>query len=80
MARKPNPPKSATSGTDIAKAANPVPTFDINDPAFQQILAQAMATRQAAIEANKADKIEGVKSDRAVKNELHVIRAFKKAG
>ena len=77
MARSPKTPETKPA----TQAANPPVTFDVNDPAFQAIVAQAVAVRLAAIEAEKPAKmaIPG-KSEQSIKNEIQTVRAFKRAG
>ena len=78
MVRKTTPETPKASAT---QTANPPVTFDMNDPAFQAIVAQAVAARLAAIEAEKPAKIAiAGKSEQAVKNEIQTVRAFKKIG
>jgi hypothetical protein len=48
-------------------------TFDLNDPALQAIIAQAVAVAMAAKEAEKP-----AKGDSSAKNEMACIKAFKK--
>jgi predicted transcriptional regulator len=76
-----NPANAAS--TSNTQAANPPVTFDVNDPAFQAIVSQAVAARLAAMKPEKATankmSIAG-KSERAIKNELQTIKAFKKIG
>jgi hypothetical protein len=61
--------------------ANPQPTFNVDDPVFQQIVAQAVAVRLAAIEAEKPAKMSiAGKSEQSIKNEIQTVRAFKRAG
>jgi hypothetical protein len=82
MARITKTPETTKPTTEAAKptAAPPV-TFDVNDPAFQAIVAQAVAARLAAIEAEKPVKISiAGKTEKAVKNEIATVRAFKRAG
>jgi hypothetical protein len=62
------------------QAASPPVTFDVNDPAFQAIVAQAVAVRLAAIETEKPAKPANGKSEQSVKNDLAAVRAFRKAG
>jgi hypothetical protein len=70
-----------TKPVEAAKpVANPPVTFDVNDPAFQQIVAQAVAARLAAIEAEKPAKVAiAGKSEQSIKNEMQTIKAFKRA-
>jgi hypothetical protein len=55
--------------------ASPPVTFDLNDPALQAIIAQAVAVAMAAKEAEKPAKPA---TDQSTKNELATIKAFKK--
>jgi hypothetical protein len=76
MVRKNEPTKS-----EAAKTANPPVTFDVNDPAFQAIVAQAVAARLAVIEAERPAKVSiAGKSEQSIKNEIAVVRAFKRIG
>ena len=78
MARKTTP---ETPKAPATQAANPPVTFDMNDPAFQAIVAQAVAARLAAIEAQKPAKISMAgKTEKAIKNEIQTVRAFKRIG
>ena len=52
------------------------PTFDLNDPTLQAIIAQAVAVALAAKEARQA----AGESDQSSKNEMRTISAFKKKG
>jgi len=66
---------------DTTKSAVPPVTFDVNDPVFQQIVAQAVAARLATIEAEKPAKLSMAgKSEKSLKNEIQTVRAFQKAG
>jgi hypothetical protein len=56
--------------------ASPAVTFNLQDPALQAIIAQAVAVALAAKEAEKA----AGKSDQSAKNEMRTISAFKKKG
>jgi hypothetical protein len=76
MARSPKTPDTKP----VTQAVPPV-TFDVNDPAFQAIVAQAVAARLAAIEAEKPAKVSVAgKTDQQIKNEIAVVKAFKRAG
>lgn len=78
MATRPTKP---TETKPTTQAANPPVTFDVNDPAFQAIVAQAVAVRLAAIEAEKPAKMAiAGKSEQSIKNEIQTVRAFKKIG
>jgi hypothetical protein len=78
MATRPTKP---TETKPTTQAANPPVTFDVNDPAFQAIVAQAVAVRLAAIEAEKPAKMAiAGKSEQSLKNEIQTVRAFKRAG
>ena len=78
MVRKTTPETPKASAT---QAANPPVTFDVNDPAFQAIVAQAVAARLAAIEAEKPAKMSiAGKSEQAIKNEIQTVQAFKRIG
>lgn len=57
--------------------ASPAVTFDINDPAFQKILAEAVAARMAVEQPVKADK---PKTDQSAQNEWLAKKAFAKRG
>jgi hypothetical protein len=63
----------------MARPSKPTETrpasFDLNDPALQQIIAQAVAVALAAKEAEKPAKPA---TDQSTKNELATIKAFKK--
>ena len=72
MARSPKTPETKPA----AQAEVRQPTFDLNDPALQAIIAQAVAVAMAAKAAEKANG----KSDQSAKNEMRVISAFKKKG
>jgi hypothetical protein len=77
MSRKPIDTKPEA----VKPVASPPVTFDVNDPAFQAIVAQAVAARLAAIEAEKPAKVSmSGKTDQQLKNEIAVVKAFKKAG
>jgi hypothetical protein len=70
-----------TPKAPATQAANPPVTFDVNDPAFQAIVAQAVAVRLAAFEAEKPAKLAVAgKSEKAIKNEIQTVRAFKRLG
>jgi hypothetical protein len=70
-----------TTTKPTTQAASPPVTFDVNDPAFQQIVAQAVAARLAAIEAEKPATMSVTgKTQKQVQNELQAVRAFKKLG
>jgi hypothetical protein len=82
--------RTKTTTTDTTKpeaqAANPPVTFDINDPTLQAMLAQAVAV---ALAAQKAELMQVIaagkpatsgKSEKSIRNEIAVVRAFKKAG
>jgi hypothetical protein len=62
-------------------ATSPV-TFDVNDPVFQQIVAQAVAVRLAAIEAEKPVKntLVNGKTEAQFRLDVLVVRTFKKKG
>jgi hypothetical protein len=89
-AAEPNRPASSTHHGDRIMARSPKtpeikpaaqaevrqPTFDLNDPALQAIITQAVAVAMAAKAAEKANG----KSDQSAKNEMRVISAFKKKG
>jgi hypothetical protein len=77
MATRPTKP---TETKPTTQAASPPDTFDVNDPAFQAIVAQAVAVRLAAIEAEKPKMAIAGKSEASIKNDLAAVRAFKKAG
>lgn len=65
----------------VQAVTSPV-TFDVNDPVFQQIVAQAVAVRLAAIEAEKPVKntlVDG-RTEGQLKLDVLVARSFKKAG
>lgn len=64
------------------------PSFDLNDPTLKEIMAQAVA---AALAAQRAELLQAMadqqqakpangKSDVSAKNDLAVLRVFKKAG
>jgi hypothetical protein len=79
MARKTETTTNTTK--PASQAASPPVTFDVNDPAFQAIVAQAVAARLAAIEAEKPAKMSiAGKSEQSIRNEIAVVKAFKKAG
>ena len=82
---KPDTTEAATEAAAQAVASPPV-TFDLNDPTLQAMLAQAVAV---ALAAQKAELMQAMaatkpatngKSDRSLKNEIAVVKAFKKAG
>jgi hypothetical protein len=76
--KTPETPKPVEADKPVA---NPPVTFDVNDPAFQAIVAQAVAARLAAIEAEKPAKMTVAgKTEQAIKNEIQTVRAFKKIG
>jgi hypothetical protein len=88
MVRTPKAPDTTKPAAEAAKpAASPPVTFDLNDPTLQAMLAQAVAV---ALAAQKAELVQampaakpatnGGKSDRSLKNEIAVVKAFKKAG
>src|SRR6266481_6120895 len=86
MARSPKTPDTTITTTkpEAKPVGSPPVTFDVNDPAFQAILAQAVAVALAAekaerIEAAKATALNG-KSEQSIKNEIQTVRAFKKIG
>jgi hypothetical protein len=80
MARITKTPETTKPTTVAAKpTANPPVTFDVNDPAFQAIVAQAVAARLAVIEAEEPAKTAG-KGERSMQNEFAVVKAFKRAG
>ena len=78
MARQSKP---VTPATEAAKAepASPPVTFNLQDPALQAIIAQAVAVALAARDAEQVAKPAG-KSDQSAKNEMRTIAAFKKKG
>jgi hypothetical protein len=65
---------------DINKAANPPVTFTVEqmNKAVAAAVADAVAKQKTKVDAAVAAM--SVKSDRAIKNELQTIRAFKKIG
>jgi hypothetical protein len=69
-----------TDKPDISTAASPAPSFNINDPAFQAIHAEAVAARLSVIEADKQATAKPAKSEKSIKIELATIRAFKRLG
>ena len=87
--------RTKTSTTDTTKPAtteaakpvgSPPVTFDINDPTFQAMLAQAVAV---ALAAQKAELMQVMaagkpatngKSEKSIRSEIAVVKAFKKAG
>jgi hypothetical protein len=76
-----NTTKAPANETDISKAANPMPTLNVNDPAFQAILAQAVEAKMAALAAERPSKMSiAGKSDKQIKAEMTCIRSFKRAG
>src|SRR5450631_3365396 len=64
----------------------PPVTFDLNDPTLRAMLAQAVAVALAAQKAELMQTMAATKpatngkSDRSLKNEIAVVKAFKKAG
>jgi len=76
-----NTTKAPTNEADISKAANPMPTFNVNDPAFQAILAQAVEAKMVALAAERPAKMSiAGKTEKQLKSKMQCIRAFKKAG
>jgi hypothetical protein len=76
---------AATAKTPETKpatqAVNPPVTFDLNDPAFQAIVTQAVTARLAAIEAEEPAKMSiAGKSEASIKNEIQTVRAFRRIG
>ena len=70
---------SKTTTPEAPKAetpASPPVTFDLQDPALQAIIDQAVAV---ALAAKEAERPAG-KSDQSGKNEMATIKAFKKKG
>jgi hypothetical protein len=78
MARTPKTSPPETPKGEVPAVNRPV-TFDLQDPALQAIIAQAVATAMAAKEAEQVTKPAG-KSDQSAKNEILVLKAFKRAG
>jgi hypothetical protein len=74
MATRPSKPTTEAPKAEIP--ASPPVTFNLQDPALQAIIAQAVATAMAAKEAEKP----AGKSDQSSKNEMATIKAFKKKG
>ena len=62
-----------TPETPTTQAETRQPTFDLNDPVFKEILAQAVAAAMAAKEAEKPAKD-------AAKMDATIIRAFERKG
>jgi hypothetical protein len=69
-------PKTTTEAPKAEIPANPPVTFNLQDPALQAIIAQAVAVAMAAKEAEKP----AGKSDQSTKNEIAAMKAFKKRG
>jgi hypothetical protein len=73
-----------TEAPKPAQAETRQPTFDLQDPALQAIIAQAVAVAIAAKEAEMqealAAKTATGRSERSMLNEIAVVKAFKKAG
>jgi hypothetical protein len=89
MARSPKTPDTTKPDTTEAAAqaiASPPVTFDLNDPTLRAMLAQAVAVALAAQKAELMQTMAATKpatngkSDRSLKNEIAVVKAFKKAG
>ncbi len=74
-----NRTKPAASKPAVQAATPPV-TFNLQDPVFQQILAQAVEARLAAMQAEKPQKLIAGKSETQIKLELATIKAFRKLG
>jgi hypothetical protein len=70
--------KNETKSADVTKAANPVPTFNVNDPLFQKFVQQAVEAKMAAMAAERPAKSSDGKSQRSLANETATIRAFRK--
>jgi len=90
MARITKTPET-TKPVEAAKpAANPPVTFDVNDPALQAMLAQAVAVALAAQRAEIVTSLPAKaattkisiagKTEQQIKNEIATVRAFKKIG
>jgi hypothetical protein len=89
MARSPQTPDTTKPDTTEAAAqaiASPPVTFDLNDPTLRAMLAQAVAV---ALAAQKAELMQVMaagkpatngKSEKSIRNEIAVVKAFKKAG
>lgn len=64
--------------TTQAQAETPrAPTFDLNDPTLQAIIAQAVA---AAVAKRDAQQASSAKADSSAKMEALTLKAFRKAG
>ncbi len=68
------PSKPTTEAPKAEIPASPPVTFNLQDPALQAIIAQAVA-----VAAKEAEKPAG-KSDQSTKNEIAAMKAFKKRG
>jgi len=69
------PPEQAVIVNPAPQAEVRQPTFDLNDPVFQAIVAQAVAVALAAKQADKP-----AKSDQSAKNAWAAKKAFAKKG
>lgn len=67
----------AKNTTQAQAEAPRVPTFDLNDPTLQAIIAQAVA---AAVAQRDAQQASSTKADSSAKMEALTLKAFKKAG
>jgi hypothetical protein len=81
MARttKPTPPETPKAETS---SSPPPVTFNLQDPALQAIIAQAVAVAlaQQKAELESAKSSAASRSDRSIKNEIAVMKRFKAAG
>jgi hypothetical protein len=71
-----------TPKTETQTETRPV-TFSLEDPALQQIIAQAVAVALAKQKAEAVAVMSAVsngRSERSMQNEIAVVKAFKKAG